>query len=63
MTPLNFTFWGNLNPVTQRPDATVALRPWAMLKVIVLLLGLPLVAGHVGVAPVPGLCARAPTSR
>lgn len=45
MTPLNFAFWGNLHPVTAGLMRQVAMSPWEMLEVIVLLLGVPLVAG------------------
>lgn len=45
MTPLNFNFWGNLHPVTHELMRTISLDPWVMLKDIVILLGLPLVAG------------------
>jgi BASS family bile acid:Na+ symporter len=45
MTPLNFTFWGTLHPVTSGLMRQVAMSPWEMLEVIVLLLGVPLVAG------------------
>ncbi len=45
MTPLNFAFWGNLSPVTSGLMKQVAMSPWEMLEVIVLLLGVPLVLG------------------
>lgn len=45
MTPLNFAFWGNLHPLTSGLMKQVAMNPWEMLEVIVLLLGVPLVAG------------------
>lgn len=45
MTPLNFAFWGHLSPVTSGLMRQVAMSPWEMLEVIVLLLGVPLVAG------------------
>ena len=45
MTPLNFAFWGNLHPVTGPLMKQVAMSPWEMLQVIVLLLGVPLVLG------------------
>jgi BASS family bile acid:Na+ symporter len=45
MTPLNFAFWGHLHPVTNGLMKQVAMNPWEMLEVIVLLLGVPLVAG------------------
>jgi len=58
MTPLNFTFWGNLSPVTRGLMQQVAMSPWEMLEVVVLLLGVPLVLG-MGVAHrYPGVAAR-----
>ncbi|MDE2378202.1 bile acid:sodium symporter family protein [Bradyrhizobium sp.] len=45
MTPLNLAFWGHLHPVTAGLMKQVAMNPWEMLEVIVLLLGVPLVAG------------------
>ena len=45
MTPLNFTFWGNLNPVTRGLMREIAVSPAQMLQVIVLLLGVPLGVG------------------
>ncbi|MGQ0683135.1 bile acid:sodium symporter family protein [Bradyrhizobium sp.] len=45
MTPLNLAFWGNLHPITAGLMRQVAMNPWEMLEVIVLLLGVPLVAG------------------
>jgi BASS family bile acid:Na+ symporter len=45
MTPLNFAFWGNLHPITSPLMKQVAMSPWEMLQVIVLLLGVPLVLG------------------
>ncbi len=45
MTPLNFAFWGNLHPITSGLMKQVAMSPWEMLEVIVLLLGVPLAAG------------------
>jgi BASS family bile acid:Na+ symporter len=58
MTPLNFAFWGNLSPVTSGLMKQVAMSPWEMLQVVVLLLGVPLVLG-MGVAHrYPGFAAR-----
>src|SRR5512140_1675218 len=45
MTPLNFTFWGNLHPITHDLMRQIAVSPAEMLQVIVLLLGLPLGVG------------------
>ena len=58
MTPLNFAFWGNLSPVTSGLMKQVAMSPWEMLEIVVLLLGVPLVLG-MGVAHrYPGFAAR-----
>ncbi len=45
MTPLNFAFWGNMHPITAGLMKEVAMSPWEMLEVIVILLGVPLVLG------------------
>ncbi len=58
MTPLNFAFWGNLHPVTSGLMRQVAMSPWEMLEVIVLLLGVPLVAGMWVARRYPGFAAR-----
>ena len=49
MTPINFNFWGNLHPITHDLMHTISIDPWVMLKDIIILLGIPLVAG-MGVA-------------
>lgn len=58
MTPLNFAFWGNLHPVTSGLMRQVAMSPWEMLEVIVLLLGVPLVAGMWVARRYPGFAHR-----
>lgn len=45
MTPINFNFWGNLHPITHDLMRTISIDPWVMLKDIIILLGIPLVAG------------------
>ncbi len=45
MTPLNFAFWGNLHPITAPLMKQIAMSPWEMLEVIVMLLGVPLALG------------------
>ena len=47
MTPLNFAFWGNLSPVTSGLMKQVAMSPWEMLEIVVLLLGVPLKLANV----------------
>lgn len=59
MTPLNFNFWGNLHPVTQDLMRTISIDPWVMLRDIVILLGLPLLAGMWVSHQFPAFAARA----
>ena len=59
MTPLNFNFWGNLHPVTHDLMRTISLDPLTMLKDIVILLGLPLLAGMWVSHRFPDFAARA----
>ncbi|HEY5579610.1 MAG TPA: bile acid:sodium symporter family protein [Rhodoferax sp.] len=61
MTPLNFNFWGNLHPVTHDLMRSISLDPLVMLKDIVILLGLPLVAGMVVAHKFPTFAAWAET--
>ena len=58
MTPLNFAFWGNLHPITSGLMKEVAMSPWEMLEVIVLLLGVPLVLGMWVARRFPGFTRR-----
>ncbi|HOF51302.1 MAG TPA: bile acid:sodium symporter family protein [Rhodoferax sp.] len=59
MTPLNFAFWGNLHPVTSGLMKEVAMSPWEMLEVIVMLLGVPLVLGMWVARQYPGFAHKA----
>ncbi len=59
MTPLNFNFWGNLHPITHELMRSISLDPWAMLKDIVILLGLPLTCGMLVAHHFPRLAKRA----
>jgi len=45
MTPLNFSIWGNLNPVTKPILESVLLNPMTLFVTIVVILGLPLTLG------------------
>ncbi|MEA2022840.1 MAG: bile acid:sodium symporter family protein [Actinomycetota bacterium] len=45
MTPLNFSIWGRLNPVTQPILETVSLNPLTLFVTIVVILGIPLTLG------------------
>jgi BASS family bile acid:Na+ symporter len=58
MTPLNFAFWGNLHPLTAALMKEVAMSPWDMLEVIVMLLGVPLVLGMWVAKQFPGFTRR-----
>ena len=58
MTPLNFAFWGNLHPITAGLMQQVAMSPWEMLEVIVMLLGVPLVLGMWMARRYPALAQR-----
>jgi BASS family bile acid:Na+ symporter len=59
MTPLNFAFWGNLHPITSTLMKEVAMSPWEMLEVIVMLLGVPLVLGMWVARQFPGFAHKA----
>ncbi|MEA3510199.1 MAG: bile acid:sodium symporter family protein, partial [Actinomycetota bacterium] len=45
MTPLNFSIWGRLNPVTEPILESVSLNPLTLFVTIVVILGLPLTLG------------------
>lgn len=45
MTPLNFHFWSNLYEPTATLLETVNLDPWKLVKLVILILGVPLVLG------------------
>lgn len=45
MTPFNLTFWGSMNPDTDRLLTEIALDPLEMLLSVFLLLGVPLILG------------------
>ena len=45
MTPFNFHFWANLHTPTAELLKTVSLDPWALVKLVTLLLGVPLILG------------------
>jgi bile acid:Na+ symporter, BASS family len=59
MTPLNFNFWGHLHPITHDLMHAISLDPWAMLKDIVILLGLPLAIGMTVAHKFPAFAQRA----
>ena len=56
--PLSITFWGSLHPTARDLLREVALDPWKMLLEILLIVGLPFVAGLLLRAKVPGLTRR-----
>jgi len=55
MTPLNVSLWGSLNPKTQAILHQVSLSPLDVLGTIILILGLPMVAGITVSRMFPGL--------
>ena len=57
MTPLNISFWGNLNPGTAGILQQVHLNPWDVFIMVSLILGIPLIAGMVIGHKLPG-CAE-----
>jgi len=58
MTPLNITFWGNLNPQTATILRDVHLDPVSLLVTVFTILGIPLVAGMTVAARHPAFAAR-----
>jgi BASS family bile acid:Na+ symporter len=58
MTPANLAFWGSLNPNTAAILREVDLDPLALLKTILVILGIPLVIGMLVAAKRPTLAAR-----
>ncbi len=45
MTPLNFQFWSNLHEPTSLLLQKVELDPWKLIKLVILILGIPLTLG------------------
>lgn len=58
MTPANLAFWGGLNPRTAAILREVDLDPFALLRTILLILGIPLLAGMLVAAKKPVWAAR-----
>lgn len=58
MTPANLAWWGGLNPDTAAILREVDLDPFALLRTIAMILGIPLVAGMLVAAKKPALAAR-----
>ncbi len=58
MTPLNLSFWGHLHPDTARLLTRVNLDPWKVLLTVLLILGIPLLAGMGLARRYPALAAR-----
>ena len=58
LTPLNISLWGGLNPDTQPILREVALSPADVFGTILLILGLPMVAGLLVARRFPNLAAR-----
>jgi BASS family bile acid:Na+ symporter len=58
MTPLNLSYWGSRNAGTAAILTEVSLDPIDMLTTILLILGIPLIAGMLVAARAPGLASR-----
>lgn len=58
MTPLNITLWGGLNPATAGILREVSLDPMDLLLTVLVILGIPLVAGMSVAARWPAFAAR-----
>lgn len=58
MTPLNITLWGGLNPATAGILREVSLNPLDLLLTVLVILGIPLVAGMGVAARWPAFAAR-----
>lgn len=58
LTPLNFAFYGWLNPHTREYLTQITLEPGGILLLVLLVLALPLVLGMVTGRKLPGLVAR-----
>ncbi len=58
MTPLNFTFWAGLYPGTAELLKAISVDPLEMVIQVIILLGLPLVAGMLLAIRFPRLAAR-----
>ncbi|NOY54441.1 MAG: bile acid:sodium symporter family protein [Actinobacteria bacterium] len=58
MTPLNFAFWGGLNPDTAEILKRVSLGPLDLFMTIFVILGIPLVVGMVIARRWPGIAAK-----
>jgi BASS family bile acid:Na+ symporter len=59
MTPANLAFWGGLNPETAAILKEVDLDPFDLFKTILIILGVPLLAGMLVAARKPSFAARA----
>jgi len=45
MTPINFSFWGNLYSQTSDLVIPIEINPWEMVKTVLILLGIPVILG------------------
>lgn len=59
LTPLNFAFYGWLNPHTRDLVEHIALKPWNILLLVLLVLAIPLVVGMVAGRHFPRLAEKA----
>jgi BASS family bile acid:Na+ symporter len=58
MTPINFAFWASLYSATSDLVIPITIEPLAMLKIIIILLGIPTVLGMLFAAKFPKLTKR-----
>jgi len=58
MTPANLAFWGGMNPKTAAILQQVELDPFALFQTILIILGVPLVAGMLVASKKPTIAAR-----
>lgn len=58
LTPLNFAFWGSLNPDTAQLLSQIAVAPTQILTLVLAVLGLPLLCGMILGYLAPALAAR-----
>jgi len=58
LTPANFAFWGGLYENASQLIMPIEIDPWHMLRTVVILLGIPMVAGILFARRFPGITSR-----
>lgn len=58
MTPINVSFWGSMNPKTQAILTNFNLSPWDLFGTVLVILGVPLIAGMTLAARSPDLAEK-----